>query len=193
MNANKRLCPECNVWDGHKSNCTSRYTAPDVPKPSEEARFAIDTIRKWSLAMGRKWREVREKMMAVGLSQGQLLPLGKPKILCHLSSEYQCVMVEKDKKELGEVIANPDICPDFDISTLSEIRRLVTDAIKDGEAKVQAVLDERVRKRLERHNKINQMLPAIADEFGADIMQFDPDQPKTGPKPTDNPFFKRTP
>lgn len=181
-------CQHCGVGRGitHYGFCVVNRL-PDPP--SQDARHAIDTIKKWSVAMGKRWNLLHQKMVAVGISQSKLLSLGRPKTICTLSAEHECVQVEKEKQELGFVLENPDHCPDFDIALLPEIRTLVSGAFKEYEAKIQAVLDERARKLRERHDRINKMLPSIADEFGADIMQYgEPGPKKPKPKDEDIPF-----
>ncbi|RPJ12110.1 MAG: hypothetical protein EHM36_00105 [Deltaproteobacteria bacterium] len=163
-------CPKCGLSSGgHTKDCIDGKL-DDLP--SEEVRHAIETIRKWSSAVGKKWVDIRSRMVAAGLSQEMIVPLGKPKPLCSLNADYECVLVDRNKTDLSHVMKNLADYPDFDVAQLPEIRKLVTQFLDQCEQKIKDVHEEKIKAKEERKKKMNEILPAIVDEFGADIMTY---------------------
>lgn len=153
-------------------------TVKAVTPQDEPLRYALALVEKWSQVMGERWRELREDMNSAGLPQPRNILIGdKENLLCTLDSEYLYVLASGNQG-LATVLRNLDQHPTFDVSTLPEIQRLVSDALKEKGDLLRNTLENRERLRLENQKKLKKALGAVVDELGADIMQY-------GPAPSD--------
>lgn len=179
-------CRHCGLSDGgHSVNCPvgSRQSpmpkqtvkvAPPPPPQDEPLRYALDLAEKWSTVMAERWCNLRDRMIAAGISVSQEVILedaGGP--ICTLHAGYNCVMV-LGNQSLSVVLRNLDKHPSFDVSILPEIQRLVLEAIKEREVILSDTLGSQEKRSKENKENLKKALSTIVDELGADIMQYRP-------------------
>lgn len=153
---------------------------PHVPELSEEARRAIDILEKWTEAVIQEWIKISTEL--------DNLKVGSPDPLDIEDENGNRLAQIVDVRFLVRIDANisrpiRDAIESgiFNLATLSVIRRRTLEIFTFYRKKIAKTKEEIRRSKEKQINKLNDTLPKIIDEFGADIMQFGAPSKDKGP------------
>lgn len=125
-------------------------------------------------------------MKAVGLKHPDSIMAGNIFIMDVGGGHFLKINVNGDWLEPYRALHHPH----FDIETLSKIRTLAFEKLKEFWAEIEKAKVHLEKSRAERDRKVKTVLPAIIDEFGADVMQYGPPAEK---QKKDHAVFPETP
>ncbi|RPJ12109.1 MAG: hypothetical protein EHM36_00100 [Deltaproteobacteria bacterium] len=158
------------------------------PKLPEDSRYAIDILTKWVKVMVDQWGQICQELFAARIENSPILEIGT---FGTLNNEKREIFV-KIQAERGLTTPVPLLqaiqYASFDIDKLPEIRKIIVDAFAARRSKIKEVREAAVKAEQEKDRKIREVLPAIIDEFGADLIQYGPPNVPEKPKEEDIPF-----
>lgn len=159
----RRVCPSCGDLDGsHYESCSSKLPY------SEPVRYSVDILEKWATAIAREWGEIHQEMSKRVVNAPRALKISDFAIIDERSF---WIITKSAKMTIRDAVSSMS----FDTSLLPHIRRLTLEALSECRKKIQAAKDAALKAKLDKEAKLAD-LPKIIDEFGADIVQFSPDQ-----------------
>lgn len=155
-------CSSCGAFakDGHAPDC-------EFSKFNAEARQAIDVIMQWSHAMEEEWNEVLTEMRKVGVPSNDFLKIGD---LATIEENKFLIKVDRSTYTLASAISRQN----FDIAKLAKVRAMTVETLKECRKQIAAKKAADKKAAEDRIKKVNETLPQIVDEFGADLMQYGP-------------------
>lgn len=148
--------------------------------PPEAARHPIETLKKWEQVMVAQWKELYTRLINSNIHVESILEIGKPDSLLgtiEAARDSIYVVVGQGRTRFLDAVISRD---DFDIETLVEFRRLVKESIDKWRTKIEETEKAAEKAASEKRRKLKEVLPKIIDEFGADVMQFSDEKPKSG-------------
>lgn len=140
----------------------------------ENIRRACDVLEKWGRMIWSKLELVQDEMKAVGLKHPDSIMAGDMFVMNYGDGHFFKINVNGDWMEPHHALHNPY----FDIETLSKIRILAFEKLKEFWGEIEKAKVHLEKSRAERDQKVKTVLPAIIDEFGADVMQHGTPQPE---------------
>lgn len=138
-----------------------------VPVDSELQR-AIEVLQKWSVAMAQRWNDLRKKMEDVGLHRPDSLIIDDVAYIREGQGSMLMIVVNGRGVYPYLAVLNPL----FDIGTLGEIRRKTMEAFKAFDQQIEDAKNKLKTGAAEREEKLKTILPAVIDDFGADVLMY---------------------
>lgn len=138
-------------------------------RTNEAARAALDTLDKWQKVVMETWANLHRRLNATGIKQGGVLKFGD--VILDVTLEKPIVRPAHMARG-GIHLVNAVLEGTLDVSSLPEIRRHIYEMFASFEKNIADAKAAEAQALLEKERKINEVLPKIIDEFGADVLTF---------------------
>lgn len=159
------VCQSCGMTGGfHFESCDSKKPPP------ESLRYPIDILEKWAVVMSNEWAKVEKEMTRFSLSPPRGLKISDCAII---DNNGFWITAKNAKMGIREAVSSIL----FDTDLLPNIRRLTIEALTTCRQKIEDKKAADLKAKQEKETKLSNLQKMI-DEFGADIIQFAPDQKK---------------
>ncbi|RPJ12108.1 MAG: hypothetical protein EHM36_00095 [Deltaproteobacteria bacterium] len=150
-----------------------------VTQFSEATRHAIDILSKWADAAVAEWGKLCAELRSVGIGTSDDLKIGE--MILITSCDFRVIVEGHQLSLVGSLKIEG-----FDANNIPKIRILVEKAFNEIRKKISNRKQEIKTAAEQKIKKINTVLPAVVDEFGADIMKY---EPAKSPKKPGDPLF----